>query len=232
MIIKNIKIFSQNVWKNNLIVNMILETHFEFDIIFIQKLSWSTIHTIPSWRNRDGEELVGVPNHPNWPVFANMAPSIHDYPRVIIYINTKLSPFWFSLHKDILNYRNISLISFFNNNNMLFLINIYSDSLQSALKYLKNTEVDIHNILVMTGDLNIRDNFWDLIYPYHSTHSDLLIDITDSLSLGLFYPTNPVPTKYSDNNQSLNLVINLMFLRYDSKKLDNYTIVMIDASWL
>ena len=37
---------------------------------------------------------------------------------------------------------------------MLFLINIYSDSLQSALKYLKNTEVDIHNILVMTGDLS------------------------------------------------------------------------------
>jgi len=115
---------------------------------------------------------------------------------------------------------------------MLFLINIYSDSLQSALKYLKNTEVDIHNVIVMTGDFNIRDNFWDLIYPYHSTHSDLLINITDSLSLGLSYPTNSVPTKYSDNNQSLNLVINLMFLRYSSKKLDNYTIVMIDASWL
>ena len=39
MIIKNIKFFSQNVWKNNLIVNTILETHFEFNILFIQELS-------------------------------------------------------------------------------------------------------------------------------------------------------------------------------------------------
>jgi len=30
------------------------------------------------------------------------------------------------------------------------LINIYSDSLQLALKYLKDTEVDVHNVLVMT----------------------------------------------------------------------------------
>jgi len=31
MIFKNIKIFSQNVQKNNLIVNIILETQFSFD---------------------------------------------------------------------------------------------------------------------------------------------------------------------------------------------------------
>jgi len=37
-------------------------------------------------------------------------------------------------------------------------MNIYSDSSQSALKYLKNTEANIHNILVMTSDFNIRDN--------------------------------------------------------------------------
>jgi len=93
MIIKNIKIFLQNVQKNNLIVNMILETHSEFDIIFIQETSWSTVHTIPSSRNRDGEELVEVPNHSNWLVFANTTPSIYDYPRVITYVNTRLSPF-------------------------------------------------------------------------------------------------------------------------------------------
>ena len=37
MIIKDIKIFSQNVWKNNMIVNTILKTQFFFDVIFIQE---------------------------------------------------------------------------------------------------------------------------------------------------------------------------------------------------
>jgi len=44
---------------------MILETWFEFDIVFIQEPSWSTICFIPNSKSRDGEELVGVPNHPN-----------------------------------------------------------------------------------------------------------------------------------------------------------------------
>ena len=65
MIVNNIKIFLQNVCKNNLVINIVLETQCEFDIIFIQELSWSYIHFIPSPRNIEGEELVGVPNYEN-----------------------------------------------------------------------------------------------------------------------------------------------------------------------
>jgi len=37
--IKNIKIFSQNVHKNKFLTNTVLEVQKEFDIIFIQELS-------------------------------------------------------------------------------------------------------------------------------------------------------------------------------------------------
>jgi len=67
---------------------------------------------------------------------------------------------------------------------------MYSDSSQLALKYLKNTEANINNILIITEDFNIRDSIWDPNFPHHSIHSDLLIDIADSMSLELSNLTN------------------------------------------
>jgi len=43
MIVKNLKIFSQNVHKNSLIINTLLETLNQFDIILIQEPLWSEI---------------------------------------------------------------------------------------------------------------------------------------------------------------------------------------------
>ena len=37
----------------------------------------------------------------------------------------------------------------------------------------------------MAGDFNIRDKNWDPLFPFHSIHSDLLTDITDSLEVFL-----------------------------------------------
>ena len=49
-------------------------------------------------------------------------------------------------------------MSFINDYIHYFIINIYLDSSHLALKYLKDTEVNIDNVLVMTGDFNIRDS--------------------------------------------------------------------------
>ena len=93
MIFKDIEIFLQNVQKNNLSVNIILETYFVFNIVFIQELFWSTICSILSSKNRDGEELVGVLNHPNWLMFMNTSSNINKYLKVITYVNIRLSSF-------------------------------------------------------------------------------------------------------------------------------------------
>ena len=92
------------------------------------------------------------------------------------------------------------------------------------MKYLKNTEANIHDILIMAGNFNIRDNNYDLSFLYHSSHSDLLIDIADLIDLCLSKPTNQVSTRYSDNTNQFNSVINLMFLRSNLLELDSNTI--------
>jgi len=67
------------------------------------------------------------------------------------------------------------------------------------LKCLKNTEANISNILIMTGDFNIRDSIWDSNFPYYSIHNNLLTNITDFMNLCMLRLTNQVPTRYSDS---------------------------------
>ena len=104
------------------------------------------------------------------------------------------------------------------------MINIYSNTNQTALKYLKDTEANICNILVMTGDFNIRDSSWDPLFPFHLSHNNLLSDVADSLNFLLSNPTIQVPTRYLDNTNDVNSVIDLMFLRPNFSEIDNYTI--------
>ena len=103
-------------------------------------------------------------------------------------------------------------------------MNIYSDSSHLALKYLKDIEVSIDNVLVMTGDFNIRDSLWDSTFPYHSSISDDLLIITDSFHLALLMPTDPYSTRYSDIVGEANLIIDLMFLWYRLTELNQHSI--------
>ena len=75
---------------------------------------------------------------------------------------------------------------------------MYSDSSQLALKYLKDAEININNIVIMTKDFNIRDSFWDPNFLYHSSHRDTLFDIADSFQLEISKPAEFFPTRYSD----------------------------------
>ena len=103
-------------------------------------------------------------------------------------------------------------------------MNIYSDSFHSALKYLKDTEVDLCNFLIMMGNFNIRDSLWDSFFPHHSFISDDLIILADSFDLFLSIPINQVPTRYTDNANELNLTIDLIFVQCDSSVLNNHSI--------
>jgi len=106
------------------------------------------------------------------------------------------------------------------------MINIYSDNQQSTLKYLKDIEVNLSNVLIMTGDFNIKDNNWDLSYPHYSIHTDTLKEIANSFNLGLSTSINQVSTKYTDNPNESNSVIDLMFLWINSEKINTHLILL------
>jgi len=224
MIVKNIKILSQNICKNSLIVNTLLETQTQLNIILIQELPWFEIYKVPSSSNSEGDSLMGTCHHPNWITFARFPLDKSDLPRVISYVNIHLSSLCFLLHKDIINHRDISLISFLNNNICYYIMNVYSDSSHTALKYLKDTEVNIENVLLITRDFNIRDSLWDSVFPFHSLVSDDLIIIADSFNLSLSNLTNSCPTRYSDTAGESNMVIDLIFLCCGSYELDRHSI--------
>jgi len=83
--------FFQNVHKNFLIVNSILKTHNNFNIILIQEPPWSIIQSISSSASSEGEVLVGASHHSNWLLFTRPSPIQSNYPRVMAYINIRLS---------------------------------------------------------------------------------------------------------------------------------------------
>ena len=136
MIVKNLKIFSQNIRKNSVIINTILETQNQFDILFIQEPLWSEIHKFLSSLNCNGELFIGTCYHPNWIAFARSPPNCQDFPRVITYINICISSFCFLLCNDIFNHRDINLISFSNNGICHYILNVYSDSSYLALNVI------------------------------------------------------------------------------------------------
>jgi len=111
MILKDLKIFSQNIHKNYLLTNLILENK-NFDIVFIQEPPWFIIWTILSLTSEEGEEIISISNYLLWAIFSKQLVNENKHPRVITYINVKLFQLQFLLRKDIMNYRDINLIFF------------------------------------------------------------------------------------------------------------------------
>ena len=227
MILKFLKIFLQNLHKNKLLTDTILENNKSFDILFIQEPSWSIICSIPSSVSEKGEDIIGTLHHLSWIMFTRLTIGNSEYSIVITYINVRLIKLCFYSEKTfsiIFNHWDINLISFFNHSIMCFIINVYSDDQQTTLKYLKNTEVNLNNVLIMIGDFNIRNNIWNSSYPHHLAYVNTFQEIVDSFNLELSLPVNQVPTQYTDNPQDSNLVLDLMFFCADAEEFNNHLI--------
>ena len=119
-----IRIYSQNVWKNYMLVDSLLETQKDlYDILFIQEPPWNFIRFAPSTSSPGGQEVVGAPIHPEWTQVVQISQDSEQMPRVMCFIHFRLSRLHFALRRDIVNHRDIQLLSFFNRDKCQFLMN-------------------------------------------------------------------------------------------------------------
>ena len=130
-------IYSQNVCKNYVLVNTFLESQKDhYDIFFIQKPSWIFICYVPSTTLLEEDRVVGTPIHPDWIQVVQPPKNSEDVPWVMAFIHSYLSRFRFSLRKDVIDHYDILLLSFFNRGKCHFLINVYLDNCQLAVKFM------------------------------------------------------------------------------------------------
>jgi len=118
----------------------------------------------------------------------------------------------FALRLDIINHHDINVLAFHGNRDTNYIINIYSDSNQTTLQVLRQNMANIDNTIILIGDFNIRDSDWDPSFRHHSSHTNNLITIVDSLGLKLSPPLNLGPTRFADNPHDTNSIIDLVFL--------------------
>ena len=62
------------------------------------------------------------------------------------------------LRLDIVNHRDINVLVFHCDRYTNFIINIYSNSNQTALHFLLQNTINLDNIVIITGNFNIRDS--------------------------------------------------------------------------
>ena len=98
MIRHNLKIFLQNIRKNKILTDIILETQKNLaDVIFIQEPLRFLVRHIPSYSNPMGDPLYSISNHPDWILFTCQDTTQENYARVTIYVNKYLARMRFAL---------------------------------------------------------------------------------------------------------------------------------------
>jgi len=66
------------------------------------------------------------------------------------FTHSKLSRLYFALRRDIVDHRDIQLLSFFNRGRCQFLMNVYSDDLHTAVDFLSREALNIATSLSLT----------------------------------------------------------------------------------
>jgi len=123
---------------------------------------------------------------------------------------TRLRP---SLRRDLIDHRNILILSLFSEGRTINIMNVYSDDQHTTINLLAERAPTLPACVLMTGDFNCHSREWDPLVPHHQTTAILLLDTAARLGLELTLPVNPRPTFLSHNVELWGSVIDLVFIK-------------------
>jgi endonuclease/exonuclease/phosphatase family metal-dependent hydrolase len=164
-----ISFFSFNANKNYLYTETLL-VHLSLqkrvDVIFLQEPPWRTIRHTPSVKSREGKEVVRPPLHHDWSVIYCKLDQLGN-PRTMCYVHKRLVKFRPSYCREVINHRDLLLLSLQVGGHEIFALNIYNDDRATAVSFLRKEGLMIPHLSIMTGDFNCHSMVWDSSYASH-----------------------------------------------------------------
>ena len=114
-VVKDIRILSQNVYKNYEHVDYLLEHYKDiYDVLFIQEPPWRTIRRTISTVDPEGDPVVGAPKHPDWLTVVRVPPGPDSPPpRVLGYVHNRLARLHPAMRRDVVDHQDILLVTLF-----------------------------------------------------------------------------------------------------------------------
>ena len=174
-----------NIAKNYKDLDVLLERECNnFDVLFIQEPPWQLIRHAPSAVSREGTEVRGAPKHPQWITMVRQ-PEEGSRPRVLTYVSQRLAPMRPAYRRELIDDRDVMVISLYVGDNPIYLMNVYSDDQHRAIELIAGRVDSLPHMTIMAGDFNCHSSEWDPAVQHHWTTSILLVDTAAHLGLEL-----------------------------------------------
>ena len=129
---KDIRVYSHNVAKNYLNLDVLLETLYN-------------------------DFVIGAPMHPEW-LYMVRPPQNDQAPQVMAFVSKRLEKLRPSMRTDLIDHRDIFILSLFQGNDTYNLMNVYSDDDKTAILYLQDHVDELPSFHYMGGNFNIHSN--------------------------------------------------------------------------
>jgi hypothetical protein len=211
--VETLQIYCQNVGrKHNWTINLSEQMKSRFDILFLQEPPWATVRYTTSLTEKDRVPVKGPPIHPDWiSLYPKRFDLAKDQPHVLAYVNHAIRLIKPKLCSNIVNYRNVMIVTVRGHLGPLHLMNMYSDENGSAIQYIKDHLEVFLDLGYMGGEFNCPSSHWDATVLCGHPMATRLMECATSLNMERVAPPLGQVTHLLYNAAIHGSILNLMF---------------------